>query len=296
MDKNKLDNIILNVVFICNTLLSIFFCHWPDVGFLPEGIQNRWGPNSSQPTQCAKNKLQKNDLTCRKMAESFWYSFTSWRLAMVSITPMANPAIAMATDSSNTWLHSGMTANTSEMTRVQEKRASSEYWSLEDTEREDHIHSSRQRFSRNYLIFYLQTTFLWSVLSALTFHNTVTQTTLIKTQEFLVVFASVKSPWSVIGCAASVSFLYHTSTLSSPCMLLSCQLVTLLLALVPDKLLFVLDIRPQKHDVCERTIVSSGKQSSEICWSTAAVQTRISQKLLHGLLRGIQYVVNSGPG
>ncbi|TNN46030.1 hypothetical protein EYF80_043763 [Liparis tanakae] len=80
------------------------------------------------------------------MAESFWYSFTSWRLAMVSITPMANPAIAMATDSSNTWLHSGMKANTSEMTRVQEKRATSEDWSLEDTEREDHIHSRRQKF------------------------------------------------------------------------------------------------------------------------------------------------------
>lgn len=72
-------------------------------------------------------------LTCRKMAESFWYSFTSCRLAMVSITPMALPAIAMAIDSSTTWRHSGMMANTSEMMRVQEKRADREDRSLGKT-------------------------------------------------------------------------------------------------------------------------------------------------------------------
>lgn len=70
--------------------------------------------------------------TCRKTAESFWYSFTSCRLAMVSITPMAVPANPMAMDSSMMWWQNGMKANTSEMMRVQKKRASRDDRRLED--------------------------------------------------------------------------------------------------------------------------------------------------------------------
>lgn len=59
---------------------------------------------------------------------------------MVSITPMAKPAIAMATDSSTTWLHSGMMENTSEMMNVQEKRADRENRSLKETQKERQHH------------------------------------------------------------------------------------------------------------------------------------------------------------
>ena len=78
-----------------------------------------------------------SSLTCRKMGESFWYSFTSCRLAMVSITPMALPAIAMAMDNSTMWWHNGMIANTSEMMKVQESRAIREDRSLQRTQKKE---------------------------------------------------------------------------------------------------------------------------------------------------------------
>lgn len=68
--------------------------------------------------------------TCKKTAESLWYKLTSCRLAMVSITPMAQPAAATMTASCTTSPHSGMTANTSEMMSVEEKRADRDEHSL----------------------------------------------------------------------------------------------------------------------------------------------------------------------
>lgn len=50
---------------------------------------------------------------------------------MVSITPIAVPDIAMATASISTWWQSGMMANTTEMTRLETKRAEREQRSLE---------------------------------------------------------------------------------------------------------------------------------------------------------------------
>lgn len=69
-------------------------------------------------------------LTCKKTAESLWYKLTNCRLAMVSITPMALPAMAKVTNKGAMWRHSGMTANTREMMRVEEKRADSDEHSL----------------------------------------------------------------------------------------------------------------------------------------------------------------------
>lgn len=77
-------------------------------------------------------------LTWRNMVESFWYSLTSWKLAMVSMIPMAVPATAMATARAITLWQRGIIAKTTEMSSVETASADNEHFSL-DTENKVNI-------------------------------------------------------------------------------------------------------------------------------------------------------------